>query len=186
MRIFNSCQTDRMRRPLLLLDVDGVLAVKRPTDQAFQRHSITSSVGHVHEVWLNPSHGAALSAVADIYDVVWATGWETDAPRALAPLLSIPDFPVIEFAQRPRLGTRLDKLPDIKRLAADRPTAWVDDDPGADGRRWAQTREIATLLIEPTSTSGLQPSHVNDLLAFAVRVDPANERERPPSEDSFD
>ncbi|MFN3217694.1 MAG: hypothetical protein ACE367_14465 [Acidimicrobiales bacterium] len=144
-----------MGRPLLLLDVDGVLALRTPDVDGFEPHRVVSSIGDVHDLWLNPLHGVALTILAQVYDIAWATGWEHDAPRTLGPLLSIRVFPIVEFAQRPRIGIRLDKLPDIERLAADRPTAWIDDDPGTAGRRWARARQTPTLLIEPEPDVGI-------------------------------
>lgn len=163
-----------MGRPLLLIDVDGVLALRNPRTDGYQLHRVVSSIGEVHELWLNPTHGVALTILAQVYDIVWATGWEHDAPRTLGPLLSIPAFPVVGFTQRPRIGTHLDKLPDIERVAADRPTAWIDDEPGTAGRRWARARQTPTLLIEPKPDLGLDERHVSALLHFAVSVDPSS------------
>ncbi len=100
-----------MLKPDLLLDVDGVLALQNRANEDFTMHSVTSSSGSVHEVWLNPTHGSWLRMLHQVFDIVWTTGWENDAPRILEPILSIPEFPVLVFSERPQFGTRLDKTP---------------------------------------------------------------------------
>lgn len=102
-----------MEKPLLLLDVDGVLVLGQPASAHHVMHRVTSAVGAVHEIWIDSQHGAWLRLLSELFDIVWTTGWENDAPRLLGPLLGLPDFPALTFRQRPQLGRRLDKLPDV-------------------------------------------------------------------------
>src|SRR5690606_41282074 len=61
--------------------------------------------------WLNPRHGAALLALP--YRPVWATTWEHDANEVLAPLLGLPELPVVEW---PRPEERTSELQSSENL----------------------------------------------------------------------
>jgi hypothetical protein len=102
-----------MIRPYLLIDVDGVLnpfgSGVRP--EGFSRHQL---IGY-DEVWLSPRHGQWLNQLATWFDLVWATTWEHDAPRLIAPILKLPtDLPVIERSQGAADETW--KLHDVERF----------------------------------------------------------------------
>ncbi len=159
-------------KPLLLLDVDGVLApvVEDAAPDGFHRHQVTASTGKAHHVWLNPDHGVWLGELRVHFELVWASGWERDAPRLLGPLLGLPPMDVIVFTQRPQLGTPLRKLPDVVARVGDTPMAWIDDDLDAEAHSWANNRKAPTLLIEPQSASGLHRDHVRQLAAFGEHV----------------
>ncbi|MCP4380137.1 MAG: hypothetical protein GY798_01700 [Hyphomicrobiales bacterium] len=156
-------------KPILLLDVDGVLApvVEDAAPRGFTRHEITASTGKVHQVWLNPDHGVWLSELRLRFELVWATGWERDAPRLLGPLLGLPPMDVIVFTQRPQLGTPLRKLQDVVARVGDTPVAWIDDDLDGEAHSWATSRKAPTLLLEPHSAIGLNRDHVRQLAAFS-------------------
>lgn len=156
-----------MLKPVLLLDVDGVLALRERAGGEFALHNVTSAAGSSHDVWLNPTHGIWLRLLHEVFDVVWTTGWQNDAPRLLEPILSIPEFPVLVFSERPQLGIRLDKLPDVTELVGDRPVAWLDDDLDTAARSWASNRAAPTLLVEPSPSLGLKAIEVSRLLLFA-------------------
>ena len=81
-----------MDRPFLLLDVDGVLnplSVAKPS--GFTRYKLLG-----YEVWLSTQHGEWLRTLAKWFDLVWATTWEYQAPRLIAPRVGLPQMPVIE------------------------------------------------------------------------------------------
>src|SRR4051794_17405699 len=91
-------------RPLLLLDFDGPLnpyrARKPPT--GYERHEIVEGA-KIWSVLLNQQHGVELNALADVFQLVWATSWEHGANRLLAPLLGLPDdLPVIVWPEGAR------------------------------------------------------------------------------------
>jgi hypothetical protein len=86
-----------MDRPLLYLDIDGVLNPVCPT-AAFTAHDILD-----YTVLLCDDHPAWLRELADMYTLVWATTWEHDANRHIAPLLGLDPLPVVELSgYRPR------------------------------------------------------------------------------------
>ncbi len=158
--------------PYLLVDVDGVLApfAFATPPPGFNRHTVLAANGREHHVWLNPAHGGWLRTLGEQFELVWATGWEHEAARLLAPLLGLPQLPVIEFTQLPVFGVPLWKLPDVDSYVADRPVAWIDDDLDDAVARWASRRESPTLLLKTDRTVGLTRKHVAELVDFAERV----------------
>jgi hypothetical protein len=86
-------------RPYLLLDVDGPLNPYRaPTPPpGYRRHELREG----EKTWsllLNPEHAVELIALAETFDLVWASSWEHGANRLIAPALGIPtDLPVISW-----------------------------------------------------------------------------------------
>jgi hypothetical protein len=159
-----------MARPFLLIDVDGVL---NPLAQA-PGHVPAGYVPHDVDglrVLLSTDHGIWLSDLASSYDLVWATSWEHDADRLIAEAVGLPrGLPVISFAAQ---DGWTNKLPDIIRYVGDRPLAWIDDQPGAEVRDWADARNAAgipTLLVETDYRVGLTLFDVGRLREFALRL----------------
>lgn len=156
-------------KPLLLLDVDGVLnpyplitkgghlpPKVRDGERrySYDRH-VLSPLGFTGlPVLISPDHGEALRSLSDVFDLVWATTWEHDANRLLAPLLGIPQLPVInwgsitkEFTATPErtcwktrhIARWLEEngtYSDGEGVVHHRPWVWVDDDLSRHDRRW--------------------------------------------------
>ncbi|MFI0820951.1 HAD domain-containing protein [Streptomyces sp. NPDC021098] len=154
-------------RPLLFLDIDGVLNPVLPTD-GFTAYEILDFT-----VLLSATHADWLRELSSAYDLVWATTWEHEANRHIAPLLELPRLPVVEFTgYRPRPDDP--KLPaldlfagrkwaPILRYAAGRPFAWVDDVmPERLVSRSRLRRDRLLLPIDPAH--GLRREHVDRLL----------------------
>jgi hypothetical protein len=153
------------RQPLLLLDVDGVLipyAAPGPP-AGFLPYTLLGEV-----VWLAPAHGTWLRPFCDHFQVVWATGWEHDANRLIAPLLGLPPLPVIAFP-RDAAG-RFTKFPTIQRLVAEQPLVWIDDELTAAVHRWGDRRRTPTLLLDADPAIGLTREMVAIIWAFAGRA----------------
>ncbi|MFI6603973.1 HAD domain-containing protein [Nonomuraea sp. NPDC050536] len=108
-------------RPLLLVDVDGVLnPFGRPTPD-FRRYEC--KIGdQVYTVHLNWRHGARLLELAlqTRAQLVWATTWEEHANEWIAPRLGLPELPVIPLAPGP-------KSPSVADYVRGRPFVWFDD-----------------------------------------------------------
>ena len=81
-------------KPLLLLDVDGVLIPYAAPEQpiGFLPYMLPGEW-----VWLSPRHGEWLRPLHDQFQLVWATGWEHHANHLIGPILGLPPLPVIEF-----------------------------------------------------------------------------------------
>jgi hypothetical protein len=154
-------------RPLLLVDVDGVLCPSFVGDPlpGYERFDI----GAV-DVWLSKQHGDWLNHLATWFDLVWATTWEQDAADILAPALGLPlDMPVIEFTSES--ANRTWKLTDIEEFVEDRPFAWIDDVIGPDAELWAEMRDFPTLFVHTDPTVGMTQADVTLLEEFAESVD---------------
>jgi len=148
-------------RPLLLLDVDGVLIPYAAAEQpaGFEQHQLLGE-----QVWLAPQHGAWLRPLCDRFELIWATGWEHDANRLLAPILGLPALPVMEFPRN--ADGRFTKLPTITRFAAGRPLVWLDDELSDAARAWAASRAAPTLLLDADPAIGLTEQIVALIATF--------------------
>lgn len=174
-----------MARPLLLLDVDGPLSPwAAPTDAkppGFVEHRFRLPGwrrSRPLRMWLNPTLGNALVAVADQagLELVWATNWEHQANTMVGPAIGLPALPVIEFpAGLQRLpGQRFTwKYGPVARYATGRPLAWLDDDfdvyPAArdafvERRRAAN---LSTELITVNPRTGITDDHLETVKAWA-------------------
>lgn len=119
-------------RPLLLLDFDGPLNPHRAqqTPPGYRLQEIVEGE-KTWRVLINPWHGAELTALADTFDLVWATSWEHGANRLLSPLLGLPtDLPTILWPDRTPVRCGSWKAPYVADWVGDRAFAWVDDEVG--------------------------------------------------------
>jgi HAD domain in Swiss Army Knife RNA repair proteins len=155
-------------RPVLLVDVDGVLnpwlASRRP--DGYQEYNFFPG----ERVLLSPGHGKLLMSLSPAYELVWATAWEHRANRLISPVLSLPVLPVIEF---PLSGEDLffRKLPAVIEAVGERPCAWIDDAHQPDHYRWAERRGVPTLIIDIDPAEGLTSGVIEQLADWAARLD---------------
>ena len=172
-------------KPILLLDVDGVILLQRD--------------GHNR---MSTQHGFIDRDVAErlyeldgLFDIHWCTGWEHYANMVIAPLFGMEKKPVVELAKyhkgnwTPRPFYNIDdgddlaahdakmnrignwKLPAVELYLDDfdayHPVAWLDDQIGqTDVKRWAQQRPN-TKLVQTYETRGLQEREMRMLVDFA-------------------
>ena len=147
-------------KPLLLIDVDGVLnALRDPARFKLGKFGVS----------LNPDHGSWLLAFADRMTLTWATLWEHDANRLIAPIVGLPELPVIEF--KDALSSRADtfKLTDVESFVGDRAFVWIDDDLFEDAFEWERARNRAglpTLLVKTDRLLGLQRADLDKIEAW--------------------
>lgn len=146
-------------RPLLLLDVDGVLVVVP---------GLSDDVGSDPALTLPPGAGEWFAQLAEAFDIVWATTWIDMANRVVAPRLGLPPLPAIAFRLDARAPTS--KLRSVIDSVGDRPCAWLDDDLHEDADTWAAGREVPTLLIHVEGGTGLTRRHVDRLLGWAAML----------------
>ncbi|MEU9083289.1 HAD domain-containing protein [Streptomyces sp. NPDC048357] len=146
-------------KPLLLIDVDGPLnpyaakAQRRP--EGYTTHRMRPTGWREGEsakplrVWLNPAHGEELLALAEAYELVWATTWKDEANDWIGPHLGLPRLPFIDWpsmhGRAPR-GTFW-KTQYILEYAGERPFAWIDDDIGAMDREYVERLHPAHALL---------------------------------------
>jgi hypothetical protein len=153
----------RTPRPLLLLDVDGVLNPYPECPDGYSEHVLFPD--DEEPVRLAAIHGDWLRELNEAFSLVWATGWGENANVLLCPHFGLPSLPVVMFPAIP-FDPR-DKVPAIDAFVADRLAAWVDDIVTLEARRWAQGRKVPTLLIEVDHNIGLTRGDVDRLLSWS-------------------
>jgi hypothetical protein len=120
-----------IERPLLLLDVDGVLNPLDKKSAEFVSHECVVD-GVMYRVHLNPAHGGKLLALAveTGAELVWATTWEHAANEWIGPRIGLPSLPVIAmpFPAQPSGGQgEMFKTPHVATYVGSRPFVWFDD-----------------------------------------------------------
>jgi hypothetical protein len=163
--------TDTPGRPLLLVDVDGVISLFGfdPAQPPAGRWHMVDGIAHL----LSAAAGEQLRRLSGAFDLVWCTGWEEKANEYLPLALGLAGpLPHLSFAgARPQLAGHW-KLETIDRYAGpDRPVAWIDDAHDHRCRRWARRRPGQTLLISTDPAVGLTDKQVSRLLKWASAFD---------------
>jgi hypothetical protein len=158
-------------RPVLFLDVDGVISL-------FGFHPSGPPPGKFHSIdgilhCIGADAAARLRRLADTFELVWATGWEEKANEYLVHILELPgDLPVVSFDGRAVFGSAHWKVEAIDEYARGRAAAWIDDNLDERAEEWAAKRREPTLLVRTESALGITDEHVERLLHFAARVSP--------------
>ena len=154
-------------RPILALDVDGVISLfgfDGAAGQAPGRFHLINGMPHC----IPDQAGERVRRLAEAYEVVWATGWEDRANEALPRILGLPgDLPYLTFGGKAVFGSAHWKLDAIGRYAGDRPLAWVDDCLDESCHAWAAARAAPTLLVPTESFVGLSEELTESLLRWA-------------------
>jgi hypothetical protein len=162
-------------RPLLLIDVDGVL---NPFDMnrnapapGFELHYITVRDGRTFPVLLNRAHGEWLNALSEDFELVWATTWADQANEAIGPRIGLPTLPVVEPVRRGLY--RVEKFGPVREIVRGRPFAWLDDSFEYGVPQWARRRNgrwYPSLLVRPDPAIGLTETHIQTLREFAAQL----------------
>jgi hypothetical protein len=154
-------------KPLLLVDVDGVLNpyAAESCPEGYREYSFFPGE---EPVWLCELHGRWLSDLASVFDLVWATGWGAQAHLHISPVLRLPRFPAIELPVGP--FDPAEKVPAVDAYVGDRPLAWIDDMLTSEAQLWAAKRAAPTLLVPVDPAVGLSERIVNDLRRWAARL----------------
>ncbi len=157
-----------MERPLLLIDVDGVISLFGfdPAQPPPGRFEMVDGIAHL----LSAEAGAHLTWLQDVFEPVWCTGWEEKANEYLPFALGLAaPFPYLSFAGATPKTAGHWKIAAIDGYAGRRrPLAWVDDAHDDRCREWAADRPGPTLLISTDPATGLTAAHVQELLAWAA------------------
>jgi hypothetical protein len=152
-------------KPLLLVDVDGVISLfgfavdRRPPGTWLN----VEGIPHL----ISAAAAEHLLALSDHFELTWCTGWEEKANDHLVAALGLPRaLPYLTFAAAPATTAHW-KLAAIDAHAGDRPLAWVDDAFNDACRAWATARPAPTLLVETSPADGLEAPQVSELIRFA-------------------
>jgi hypothetical protein len=153
-------------RPILLVDVDGVLNpwLAEGCPDGFALYEFFPG----ERVLLSPAHGRLLTSLGSAFELVWATAWEHQANELITPVLAMPELPVIEFPLSDDLQFR--KLPAVIRAVGNRPCAWIDDEHQPDHYTWARKRDVPTLIIDIDPAVGLTTDVAERLADWAAAL----------------
>ena len=150
--------TRRAAKPLLMVDIDGVISL---FGRRAARRERTRTEARCHSIegiphFLSATAAAHLLALAPLFELVWASGWEERANEHLPHLLGLPaGLPSCASSARSGAANAHWKLDAIERYAGDAP-AGVD-------RRRASTppatsgpaaRAAPTLLVQTEPEAG--------------------------------
>jgi hypothetical protein len=160
--------TNATKRPILFLDVDGVISLFGFAPDAGPLPGPLHWIDGIAH-FIPEEVGKRLVRLADSFELVWATGWEERANEHLPFILGLPfsDLPCLNFEGRAVFGSAHWKLDAIAEYAADRPAAWIDDNIDEDCAAWAESRGFPTLLVQTDPAVGLTDEHVEELLRWA-------------------
>jgi hypothetical protein len=173
-----------LTRPLLLVDIDGVVSLFGFSPHAAPAGSFHSIDGIPH--FLSATAPAHLLALSEIFELVWCSGWEERANEYLPALLGLPaELPFLRFAPAVRAASGLSgsgerrttrghwKLDAIDAYAGARALAWIDDCLDEACRAWAAARAAPTLLVRTEAAVGVTATHVAELTRWARAQPPA-------------
>ncbi|HEV2923389.1 MAG TPA: hypothetical protein VGW98_05110 [Solirubrobacteraceae bacterium] len=194
-------------RPLLLVDIDGVISLfgqpaagsperlaagGTPLDASF--HAI-EGIPH----FLSSTAAAHLLSLAELFELVWASGWEERANEHLPHLLGLPKrLPFLRFprgvlaagagnipggflagaeepggpsgAGGPQATLAHWKLQSIDAYAGERQLAWIDDAFNGACHEWAAARATPTLLVQTEPELGLTSREAAQLEEWALEL----------------
>jgi hypothetical protein len=159
-----------MGRPILAVDVDGVISLfgfEEPPARDRARFQLVD--GMVHCISLVA--GDRLRRLGERFELVWATGWEEKANFYLPDLLGIPELPFVSFDGAARFGSAHWKLGPLEEYAEGRALAWIDDNFNEGCYEWAEQREEPTLLVPTEPHLGIEEVHVEALQSWALALD---------------
>lgn len=154
------------RIPLLLLDVDGVIApIGDPHHPQFQGTRIVERDAPPGRTAFLPDAIARIASwEADgLVDVEWLTTWFDDAPSFLSPAFRLPDW-IAHKRPRAVVGTWWKALVVGRALAAGRPVVWMDDD--IKYRAEHLVHHPRLLAVSPEASRGLTEAHLASAQAW--------------------
>jgi hypothetical protein len=158
-----------MNRPLLLIDVDGVISLFgfEPSSPPPGRFLLVDGIAH----FLSATAGEHLRSLEDDFELAWCTGWEEKANEYLPALLGLPGpLPHLTLDPATRPPSAHWKLTGIDGYVdPSRPLAWIDDAHDERCRAWAAARRAPTLLVTTDPATGITDLHVTELLLWARR-----------------
>jgi hypothetical protein len=154
-----------MSRPILAVDVDGVVSLfgfetpPPPTEATYQLVD-----GGLHCISLRA--GERLQRLSEHFDLVWATGWEEKANFYLPTVLGLAELPHLTFDGAARFGSAHWKLGPLDHYGSGRALAWIDDNFDESCYRWARERDQPTLLVPTDPAQGLLEAETEALIAW--------------------
>jgi hypothetical protein len=150
-------------RPLVLIDVDGVLNVIATAKErrrlcyheGWRQKRVETGVGAFRLFW-NPDTGPLLNRLAAETgaELAWGTTWEEYANLIVGPLVGLPRLPVASVSDFPH------KANGIVPFTAGRPFVWFDDEPDAAEVTAVLAIGQPHLVVKVDEREGLTEQHV--------------------------
>ena len=165
-----------MTRPLVLVDIDGVLNPRK--NQAERGFTPYRLKGEDELVWLSREHGRMLNQLdrEGQVELRWGTTWNDAANRTVAPAIGLDRpwdvVPIDRAMAGPvKFGDNW-KAVSILAGAGDQPFAWMDDFLTEGDKQWAEDRVldqgIPTLLLKIDPDVGMGPEHLDRVREWAA------------------
>jgi hypothetical protein len=153
-------------KPLLLVDIDGVISLFGGAQLASKGGSFHSIDGMFH--FLSSTAAAHLLTLHEQFELVWCSGWEEKANEHLPHLLGLPPaLPYLRFERAVGHANAHWKLAAIDDFAGERALAWIDDALNEACHEWAAARSAPTLLVETAPEHGLTDGETELLIGWA-------------------
>lgn len=163
-------------KPLLFIDVDGVLnrlvlGLPDIPEHLTYREVLHRESGGTFPLHMDRADADRLLSLTDVVDLAWGTTWEHEANETIGPWLGLPKLPV---ATR---GEDFSKVPGMRRLAGNRPFAWLDDDIWAQDYRLLEQHPAKVLPVKVDEVTGLTDEHIAQVRQWAqsLRVEDRSE-----------
>jgi hypothetical protein len=145
-------------RPLILLDVDGVLNVSSAVPEDGHSGLLLLAGGRGAHVTVRDDLRSLLDRLALLGDLVWASGWNEGAPALFATLVPwVQHLPHLSFETT---GNMVEKLPTVREHVGDRSVVWLDDRIPDAAWAWAEARDAPTLLVPIDPLLGFGPAEL--------------------------
>jgi Swiss Army Knife RNA repair-like protein len=161
-------------KPLLLVDIDGVISLFAGADGDRQGASFAAQAGSFHSIegmphFLSAAAAAHLLDLQRHFELVWCSGWEERANEHLPHLLGLPSsLPFLRFERGVGRANAHWKLAAIDAYAGTRALAWIDDALNDACRAWAEARPARTLLVQTNPERGLTAVEAQRLARWAA------------------
>jgi hypothetical protein len=155
-----------MSRPILAVDVDGVISLfgfDAPPPPGEARYQLVDGMLHC----ISLQAGERLKRLGDLFELIWASGWEEKANFYLPATLGLAELPHLTFDGAARFGSAHWKLGPLDEHCRGRALAWLDDNLDDSCYAWARERPEPTLLMPTDPAKGLQDEETEALLAWA-------------------
>jgi hypothetical protein len=162
-------------RPLLLVDIDGVISLFGGTEPS-SGSPFAGRAGSFHSIdgmphFLSSTAAAHLLDLQRDFELAWCSGWEERANEHLPHLLGLPpELPFLRFERSVGRANAHWKLAAIDEFAGERALAWLDDALNAACHEWAAARSAPTLLVQTEPEHGLTEREAERLRAWATEL----------------